>query len=416
MRDKGNDEALLSAQQGIAEERGPATVLMADPRAQDPANAPDTARDPSSPVSSKPAPSSVEPATVPRGTQPLRPVVKTTPMALAVPLAPVITTAPAPGGAPLPYIPAGKSATMIMPAVPLPAVPLAPSPPPKQASTVLIPPALPIEPVAPIVVRTTPATDPRGSAPPSMDMALRPTAPAVEEALGLPPLPPPLPSALPEPLPAPIFDQETAAASLPRMPAPPNAKKRSGGGGRRVAIALGSLLLIAIIGAVASVALGFVRVPWRNSTSPKKTAAPSRTVSAVASAEVVVAPPPVSPAPTASASATGQPAEAPSSLVTSVVPSSAVPASASAQPSNTNWLDPPNTQAEGLLSFQGYLTVNSKQDADVYINGANAGRTNTRLLTRCGIKNIRLKGRDGMWKTDGAAVKIVCIRHTTITL
>lgn len=406
MRDKGDED-----------DRGPATVLMTNPRVYDPANAPDTARTPGSAPSSA-VPSSVEPPTVPRarGTQPLQPVVKTSPMALAVPLAPVITTAAAvPGGSPLPYVPAAKGATMIMPAVPLPAPARPASPPTAHASTVLIPPALPIEPVAPIVLRPGAPTDSRGSAPPSLDMALRPTAP-VEEAVGLPPLPPPLPPALPDPLPAPIFDQETAAASLPRLPAPPQVVSRPSRTGRRVAITVASLILLAIVGAVASVALGFVQVPWRKSPAPKKTA--TATVIATSPSETPPPPPtassvsviPASPSPSAEV-ATSAAVSAPI-----VVSASAASSSASAEePPRVNWLDAPSTPADGLLSFQGYLTVDSKLDADVYVNGVNAGRTNSRFLTKCGDKNVRLKAQDG-WKTAGAAVRIVCMRHTTIRL
>ncbi|HTJ80411.1 MAG TPA: hypothetical protein VL400_01775, partial [Polyangiaceae bacterium] len=78
----------------------------------------------------------------------------------------------------------------------------------------------------------------------------------------------------------------------------------------------------------------------------------------------------------------------------------------------------PDDPAElaALLSFQGYLTVESTQDAEVVVQGQSAGRTNTRLLVRCGPRNVRLRGPDQAWLSEGEHVQIECMKHTHVTI
>jgi len=79
-------------------------------------------------------------------------------------------------------------------------------------------------------------------------------------------------------------------------------------------------------------------------------------------------------------------------------------------------LEPPSEPSEGLLSFEAHLTVRSSIDAEVVVQGVLTGRTNSKLQARCGMRNIRLRGADGAWMTPGDAVRVACLRHTTITL
>jgi hypothetical protein len=78
---------------------------------------------------------------------------------------------------------------------------------------------------------------------------------------------------------------------------------------------------------------------------------------------------------------------------------------------------PQSTDAElaALLSFQGYLTVAWPTDAEVFVQGNSVGRTNTRILVRCGSKNVRIKSGDGAWLSAGEHVHVVCMKHTTMT-
>jgi len=54
-------------------------------------------------------------------------------------------------------------------------------------------------------------------------------------------------------------------------------------------------------------------------------------------------------------------------------------------------------------------------DAEVVVQGQSVGRTNERLLTRCGPRNVRLR-KDGAWLSPGEHVRIVCMKHTSITV
>jgi hypothetical protein len=71
---------------------------------------------------------------------------------------------------------------------------------------------------------------------------------------------------------------------------------------------------------------------------------------------------------------------------------------------------------EKLLSFQAYLTVKSSADATVVVQGAEVGRTNQRLMVRCGPRNVRLRGDDGGWLSPGEPVHLRCMQHTRVAI
>lgn len=69
-----------------------------------------------------------------------------------------------------------------------------------------------------------------------------------------------------------------------------------------------------------------------------------------------------------------------------------------------------------LLSFQGFLTIRSSVDAVVVLQGQDVGRTNQRLVVRCGPKNIRLRGEGSRWLTDGEPERVTCMEHTVAAI
>ncbi len=95
---------------------------------------------------------------------------------------------------------------------------------------------------------------------------------------------------------------------------------------------------------------------------------------------------------------------------------SAVPPTPSASPTATP-SEPSSGPSDGtLLSFQGHLTVTSSTDAEVVVHGQSAGRTNERLLVRCGSKNVRLRKGASEWLSPGQHVHVVCMQHTKVTI
>jgi hypothetical protein len=91
-----------------------------------------------------------------------------------------------------------------------------------------------------------------------------------------------------------------------------------------------------------------------------------------------------------------------------VPPDPSAPASASASPVVAS-----PDEGKELPWYQGYLTVQSSASADVVVQGVASGRTNERLLVRCGPRNVRL--REGTsWLTDGEHVQITCMQHTVV--
>jgi hypothetical protein len=78
-----------------------------------------------------------------------------------------------------------------------------------------------------------------------------------------------------------------------------------------------------------------------------------------------------------------------------------------------------SAQGEGaeLLSFQGYLTVCSNRDLDVYATGVHLGKTNQKLLARCGLKFVRLgEGAPPDWKSKGHTVYVACRGPTRVQI
>ena len=97
--------------------------------------------------------------------------------------------------------------------------------------------------------------------------------------------------------------------------------------------------------------------------------------------------------------------------------SSAAPSSSTAQTSAT-----PGASSDALidvsklLSYEAYLTVSSSVDAEVFVQGVLAGRTNARLLVRCGTRNVRLRKDGGTWLTKGEAMKVPCMKAATVNV
>jgi hypothetical protein len=80
---------------------------------------------------------------------------------------------------------------------------------------------------------------------------------------------------------------------------------------------------------------------------------------------------------------------------------------------------PPGDGKDGseLLSYQGYLIVRSPLDAEVFVQGISLGRTNTKLLSRCQQRNVRLRDTaSARWATKGQSVRITCMATTTVTV
>jgi hypothetical protein len=138
------------------------------------------------------------------------------------------------------------------------------------------------------------------------------------------------------------------------------------------------------------------------------------------------------PPPTASADATGAATASPES-VASAEPAGSVEPAASAEPSAS--AEPvasaePAASAEPVasagpaaddeqakpLSYEGYLTVESSVDAEVYVQGKHVGATNRKLVARCYQRFVRLKSASGSWITVGEPVRIACLGETTVRI
>ncbi len=76
---------------------------------------------------------------------------------------------------------------------------------------------------------------------------------------------------------------------------------------------------------------------------------------------------------------------------------------------------PPAPVAAELLSYQGVLVVRSSIDADVFVNGVRAGATNTPLVARCGLRNVRAATPHRAWIAPSQVVRIACRGVTEIT-
>ncbi|MCE7894361.1 MAG: hypothetical protein DYH12_32455 [Sorangiineae bacterium PRO1] len=110
-------------------------------------------------------------------------------------------------------------------------------------------------------------------------------------------------------------------------------------------------------------------------------------------------------APPPSVAAPQPPVEARSASSSSAVP----PAPSAAEPA------PPDVS--GLNWDQGYLTVRSDGDEDVYATGFRIGRTNQHNLSKCGLRWVRLgRGDPPRWVSPGRTVDVKCRAVTLIDL
>lgn len=206
----------------------------------------------------------------------------------------------------------------------------------------------------------------------------------------------------PEP-PAPVPGSPRSAHQPPdHQPpdAPPASEGRS-----RVRSVIGVLLAIAAVSAaVVGVSKGLrdeaphEEVVAPLGASPSEAAPVPATTAAAAPTAASSAPATTDPPPRSAAPAAEPPTEP-----------SAEPAPSEAGPAEP----PPSEVLPPLLSFQAWLTVKSPVDAEVVVQGQPVGRTNQRLLTRCGPRNVRLR-HDGSWLSPGEHVRIVCMEHTEI--
>lgn len=102
---------------------------------------------------------------------------------------------------------------------------------------------------------------------------------------------------------------------------------------------------------------------------------------------------------TASASATASDADSSAST-------SAAPASSSA-----------TVPASELEKTEGYLTVESSFDGDVFVNGVKVGKTNQKNKVKCGGRNVvMLRAADKTPKSKGDSIKIPCQDETTVKI
>jgi len=237
---------------------------------------------------------------------------------------------------------------------------------------------------------------------------LEPFAPA-PSVQSVPPLgpAPPVASMPPGPLPSYLSPHHEPTAKTfeagDLVLAPPRRRK----GGWLIGVAL---LAIALVGAAYAYRAGLGPfAALRASEMSKGEAATTKTQATQADAKTTAATTTATSASNATTAATTtSPSATPSATATE-----APPPSAEAPPPVAP--DDPNDLA-ALLSFQGYLTVTSSGDAEVVVQGQPAGRTNTRLLVRCGPRNVRLQSDDAKWLSEGQHVQIDCMQHTHVTI
>lgn len=209
------------------------------------------------------------------------------------------------------------------------------------------------------------------------------------------PVPVPAPVAAPVPVPVAAPAPEPVPQPVP-VPVAVGAPPRRTSTARRV---LGGFLLAGAVAAVAAgvVGVGAERTPSLDATSLVAPEEPARTATAELPGRAAPAPP-----------STESHADAAAPVAP---PKAAEPDVPPAQPD----VPAEPEDAPGLLSFQGHLTVRSAADAEVVVQGQPIGRTNERLLARCGPRNVRLRDA-GEWITPGQHVRIACMKHTTVQI
>jgi hypothetical protein len=86
-------------------------------------------------------------------------------------------------------------------------------------------------------------------------------------------------------------------------------------------------------------------------------------------------------------------------------------------PGGSGAVAPPAVPPAELLSFQGYLTVRSSADAEVYVKGVSIGPTNQRNVSHCRQKFVRLGVPPGpRWLSPGKTVDVACRGETTVAI
>jgi len=97
-------------------------------------------------------------------------------------------------------------------------------------------------------------------------------------------------------------------------------------------------------------------------------------------------------------------------------PASTGTATTAASTTTTDTADP-GADLSGLLSYEGYLVVQSASQADVYVQGLRVGETNRRIKSRCYRRFVRLKDASSdAWMGPGQAVQIECMAVTTVRI
>lgn len=201
-------------------------------------------------------------------------------------------------------------------------------------------------------------------------------------------------------------------------PAPPPPKSRATVG---AAVVIGTLAL-----AGGAFALGWLVKPSSTETTDETDAdrAPADSPAADSPADSPAADSPAADSPAADRTPAGSaPADSapPSSSASSgdpEPPPAPDPSSASSATPAPEREDPPSkAELDELLSYEGYLTVTSTADAEVYVQGKHVGPTNRRLVSKCYQRFVRLKkGTDGDWITPGRPVRIACMSSTTVEI
>lgn len=226
----------------------------------------------------------------------------------------------------------------------------------------------PAEPAAPIVVRRIIDVDSR---PPT---AVAPVAPL-----------------------APVADAPAASVGAAEpISLPPSAVVGAAMAGRRRGAAwvmLATASVIVVVGGFAALFLGKKTPAAASASSPAVAVEPSTAKASPRSPE---------PAP--------EPSTAP--LPSTAAPASSAPPSPGGAPVLAGASD---VEEAGLLSFQAHLTVVSSIDAEVVVQGQPVGRTNEKILVRCGPRNVRLQDERG-WRSAGQHVPITCMHAVTVPI
>ncbi len=194
------------------------------------------------------------------------------------------------------------------------------------------------------------------------------------------------------------------------LPQPPPRKRGMVG-----VLAVAATLAIGLAGGAYAYRMGLGPFATAKTAEPEKIAPATKATSTAAATATAKATTTAAatggatgPAASATASASAQASASPTAEPSATA---APPASSTAAPT----ADGPE-DLSALLSFQAYLTVASAADAEVVVQGQSAGRTNARLMVRCGPRNVRLRGEGSKWLTDGQHVQITCMQHTKVAI